>query len=278
MISYTDSFIFIFTVGVLGLASYFDIKTREVPDFMSYLLIIGGALLTLLSAITSNSISGLEFLPASVGLLFGFSYLMYALGQWAGGDVKLMLGLGFIFTSVDLNSTSSFIALFINILIFGGFYGLIGTIVFGVVRARHLVQKLRYYDGILIALGVAATVLILLYVPQPLSYLLAFEAFLFVSMRYIYLIANDIMFSEVGVDKLTEGDWLAKDIYTQDSKLVVRRRNIGLTKEEIQRLKDHGVRRVLVRIGLPFVPGIFLGVLVTMVFGNPLLTLIPASI
>ena len=102
MISYLILFISVFLVATLSIASYSDIKTREVPDFISYMFICGGFILSLILAVDNNSIANLEFMPLSIGVLFGFSYLMYRAGQWAGGDVKLMLGLSVIFTSFSI--------------------------------------------------------------------------------------------------------------------------------------------------------------------------------
>jgi len=129
-----DYLVFIFVLLVLLLASIEDFRDREVPDSISYILIGGAILLSFIYSISYNTISNLTYIPISVLLLFGFSYFMYRLGQWGGGDVKLMLGLSFVFTSLNLFSDKSFVALFINILLFGGIYGLIGTIFLGLMK------------------------------------------------------------------------------------------------------------------------------------------------
>ncbi len=276
MIIYPALFIFVYCISMLAAASVSDIKTREVPDFISYALIIGGFLLTLAYAITQNSIGSIIFLPASVALLFGFSYLMYNLGQWAGGDVKLMLGLSLMFTSASLFSNLSFVALFLNILVFGGLYGLLGTLVFGLLKFRSLAKLLRLYDYALIPVGAAVIMIFLYLLPQPVNYLAAFAAFLLVAMRYIYIIDQNLTYVEVRTDKLTEGDWIAGDVRDNDGKLVVSKRNIGLLSEDIHKIKEANIKKVLVKIGLPFVPGLLCGALVTILFGNPLLSIIQA--
>lgn len=271
-------FISVFTVAVLSAASFFDMRTREVPDFLSYLLICGGLLLNLALSIDANSISNLIFVPISVLLLFGFAYLMYRLGQWGGGDVKLMLGLAMIFTSFDLYSNFSFVGLFINMLIFGGLYGLFGTIVFGLIKFKHLKKLLRYYDLLVIAVGVIAIIFFYGYLPFPINYLAMFATLLFVSMRYIYLVAENLMYTNVPISKLTEGDWLADDAKEDDGTVVVKQRNIGLNAEDIKKLKESKIKQVLVKIGLPFVPGLLAGAIITLVLGNPLLQMIPLAV
>ena len=278
MLSYLVLFIFAFLIGTLSAASYFDARTREVPDFISYLLIIGGILLNLFLAVSTGSISSLEFLPLSVAVLFGFSYLMYVSGQWAGGDVKLMLGLAMLFTAIDISNSFSFANLFVNILIFGGLYGLVGTIIFGMIKFKELKRFLHLYDIGIITCGAAIVLLVLYLLPIPINYLAAFAIALLVSMRYIYVIAENLMFVDVHVDRLTEGDWLAQDVVDDKGKTVVPKRNTGLMQGDIDKLKKSTVKSVLVKIGMPFVPGILIGTIITLFFGNPLLQLLLSNI
>ena len=88
IITYTVSLIALF----IGSAT--DLKTREVPDWLNYGLVISGFGLNLLfSAIHSNS----SFIINSViGFLifFGIAYIMFYAGQWGGGDSKMLMGLG----------------------------------------------------------------------------------------------------------------------------------------------------------------------------------------
>ena len=278
MLSYLVLFIFAFLIGTLSVASYFDARTREVPDFISYLLIIGGLLLNLFLSISTGSASSLEFLPLSVTVLFGFSYLMYVSGQWAGGDVKLMLGLAMLFTAIDLSNPFSFANLFFNILIFGGLYGLVGTIIFGIIKFKELRKSLYFYDiGILIG-GVAIILLILYLLPVPVNYLAASAIALLVLMRYIYVVAENLMFVNVSINKLTEGDWLAHDVVDDNGKTIVTKRNTGLVQEDIDKLRKSTVKSVLVKMGMPFVPGILIGTIITLFFGNPLLHLFLSNV
>lgn len=87
-----------FAVALFGfiLASYFDIKTREIPPFIPYSLIFLGLALHGIESYTINSLYPLT-LSLFIGIIaFIFAYLLYRIGVWAGGDVKLFTGLGFI--------------------------------------------------------------------------------------------------------------------------------------------------------------------------------------
>ena len=141
-----DYVIFIFVLAILTAASISDFKSREVPDSISYILIIGSFLLVLAYSIEYKTISNLLYMPLSILLIAGFSYIMYRIGQWGGGDVKLLFGLSLVFTSLNLFSNTSFVALLINILLFGGVYGLLGTIILGLVKIKKLKKYFKAYD------------------------------------------------------------------------------------------------------------------------------------
>ncbi len=71
-------FILVFALIILSIDSYFDIKSREIPDFLSYLLVFVGITFDIIMVIYENSLYYLYYLPVSIALLFGFSYLMYS--------------------------------------------------------------------------------------------------------------------------------------------------------------------------------------------------------
>src|SRR3989344_455919 len=44
--------------------------------------------------------------------------------------------------------------------------------------------------------------------------------------------------------------------------------NLGLTKQDIEKLKKHRIKKVLIKDGIPFVPSFLLGFLMTIIYGN----------
>ncbi len=261
-----------FVILILSLASAFDIKSREVPDFVSYVFLVGAVLLICILSIYEGSLQVLEFIPLSFALLFGFAYLMYRLGQWGGGDAKLMLGFSFLFTNISLSSSLSFINLFINILLFGGFYGLFAILVLGLIKHRELKKHMKVYDYIILFAGAIVIVLVYLLLVFPLNILLSLMALLLVVIRYIYIISMELMYKDISVNKLTEGDWLADNVI-KEGRIIIKRTNTGLTEEDIDKLKKEGIKEVKIKIGLPFIPGILLGAVVTIFFLNPILSI-----
>ncbi len=83
-------------VSVLGLiaATYTDLKERIVPNKLNYgLAIIGLILFGIQSIIQSTPLPFIySFLGMAIGFFFG--WVMWKIGIFAGGDVKLFMGLG----------------------------------------------------------------------------------------------------------------------------------------------------------------------------------------
>src|SRR3989338_1811145 len=92
---------FLIAVGLTGLffASLFDLKTREVPDWISYALVVSGLGLRLLAALSGAPWSYFLYGVLGAGLLFAFGMTMYYTRQWGGGDAKLFMGLGAVFAT-----------------------------------------------------------------------------------------------------------------------------------------------------------------------------------
>ena len=75
----------------LVIASFHDIKTREIPDWISFSLI---GLAFVARGITSlREGSAYPLLWTGIGLVIGiaFSLLLYYTKQWGGGDAKLFM-------------------------------------------------------------------------------------------------------------------------------------------------------------------------------------------
>ncbi|MFH1788799.1 MAG: prepilin peptidase, partial [Candidatus Altiarchaeota archaeon] len=82
------------TTVFLALASIADLRTGEIPEKISW-----GLSLTILALALTQTITTSDATPliSSIGIgtiFFGFAYVVYRMGQWGGGDVKLMGGIG----------------------------------------------------------------------------------------------------------------------------------------------------------------------------------------
>ncbi|HLC58259.1 MAG TPA: A24 family peptidase [Candidatus Nanoarchaeia archaeon] len=274
-------FLVIVALIVLIICSITDIKKREVPDLVSYSFIAVGFGARLIYSFIEKDFSYLIYGIIGFAIFFVFANLMYYTKQWGGGDCKLLMGLGVVFgnyqviSKFSLNSLPFLGTLLLNILVAGVVYGIVYSIFLGVKnysKVKKDISKTSF--KILIILFIFGLLLILI------SYSI-FDSFIFkmvslviliclissIIIQFTKIIENSLMYKFIKVNKLVEGDWLAKDVF-KANKLICKIRNIGLTKEDIEILKKNKIKTVLVKEGIPFVPGFLIGFIVSILFGD----------
>ena len=78
------------------------------------------------------------------------------------------------------------------------------------------------------------------------------------------------MLKLVEPEKLTEGDWIAKDIVV-NGKRVAGPKDLGISKAQIKELlglkKQKKIGKILIKEGIPFVPSFLAAFAVTMLYG-----------
>ena len=87
-----DKIIFIYPVLIVALsaASFTDIQGGRIPNFITVPLMVAG--LSFHTAV--RGIDGLAFSAKGLGVGFGLLVLLYAVGGFGAGDVKLVAGTG----------------------------------------------------------------------------------------------------------------------------------------------------------------------------------------
>ena len=107
----------------LAAASVTDMRTREVPDWLSYALIAAGIGIRCIDSLITLSwqpiIEGLFGFGAMLALSMGMFYS----GQWGGGDTKLLIGIGAML-GLKLDFSSTLVSFLINLVIFGALYSM----------------------------------------------------------------------------------------------------------------------------------------------------------
>src|SRR3989344_3849867 len=240
-------FLVIVALIVLIICSITDIKKREVPDLVSYSFIAVGFGARLIYSFIEKDFSYLIYGIIGFAIFFVFANLMYYTKQWGGGDCKLLMGLGVVFgnyqviSKFSLNSLPFLGTLLLNILVAGVVYGLLLILI-----------SYSIFDSFIFKM-VSLVILICL-----ISSII---------IQFTKIIENSLMYKFIKVNKLVEGDWLAKDVF-KANKLICKIRNIGLTKEDIEILKKNKIKTVLVKEGIPFVPGFLIGFIVSILFGD----------
>ncbi|MBU4502124.1 MAG: A24 family peptidase [Nanoarchaeota archaeon] len=274
----SDMLLMIIGFVALIFASVHDLKTREVPDWLSYSLIISGFGIRLI-----YSLLFLDFWYIGYGLI-GFiimviiGLIMYYTKQWGGGDAKLIMGLGVVFASSPFNGENFLIGFWINILIIGALYGLFWSIFLAIRNWKDFVKefkkmliKKRLIRRIASGLGIVIIISIFLIDLFYLKFILAIVGLFFIVYSYIVTfvkaVENACMYKWLTVAKLTEGDWVAKPVYV-NKKLICGPKDLGLEMDQIKALKKANVKKVYIKEGIPFVPSFLLAAIFTLIFGN----------
>ena len=274
--------LFSLTFLLLLIGSITDLRRREVPDFVSY---VGVALGIGLNLIWSVYLWDFGFVLHSLfGLLFFFALgcLLYYTGQWGGGDAKVLMAVGSLI-GLELSLKSTFISFLINLLIITAVYSIVWLSFLAWRNWKKVrnefesqVSSFKNFKSLNILLfTVFLIALFVSFTSWPMKYvtlLLSFSALcLFHFSFFINAIEKSCMQKLVKVEDLTEGDWIVKDVLI-DSKRITGPKDLGISKDNIQELlkfrKQNKIEKVLVRFGVPLVPGFFVAWLITITYGS----------
>ncbi len=280
-----DILLIILGLLALILASINDLKTREVPDSLSYGLIITGLFLHLLGSIIFKDFKFISFNILGIIIAIATSLLMFYGKQWGGGDAKLLIGIAAIFypypetllsyLSPNLNIPFILI-LWLNILIIGSVYGIFYSIYLSIKNYQAFSnqfllliknQKIKYFQ--LIAIFAAIIIIITSVIINSLLLIIPSILILLFPLLFVYVkaVENSCMYKTLTLNKLTEGDWAVEDIYLNGKK-VYDKNSIGIEKKHLLLFKDIKDKKVLVKEGIPFVPSFLIAVIISLIFGN----------
>ncbi|NQU98599.1 prepilin peptidase [Candidatus Woesearchaeota archaeon] len=264
-------------------ASIFDIKTREIPDWLNYSLIGFGFGTSIILSITN--LNYWIFVYSLLGFLAGLiiSLVFYYTGQWGGGDAKMMMALGALI-GLDFHSGFPiFVVLLLNIFIIGAIYGAIWSVFLAL---KHRKQFKKSFKEIIrekniliirktILIIVVLLLLFLFITPTSMKpFIIGIAAFIFFAFYfYIYskAVEKSAMEKYIPLEKLTEGDWVLETIYINGKK-IYSPSNEGIDKKEIKKLlelkKHHKKSKIKIKEGIPFLPSFFIAFIVTLLLGN----------
>lgn len=267
---------------ILGYASYTDWKTYEVPDGVSYTLIGSALVLRGVWAFQESNVA--LFLAGFFGflLMVVIGCLFYYTAQWGGADAKLLMGLGALF-GIERSSDALLVSFGVNLLLFGGLYGLCYMMVLG---ARHFtsvrkrMKQLQRTKTVLLGkqVSIAGAVIsgVFAFQGEGLGQaMLVSAAIMFPVSYYLWLatkaVEEMVLIKVVRPSQLTEGDWLVKEVRHQ-GKLVCAAKNSGVTKEQMDLLrsleKKGVIKEVTMKQGIPFIPAFLLAYVATVTIGN----------
>lgn len=275
----------IIALCALVIGSYTDLRTREVPDWINLGLIGVGIAINLMFSLIFWDYSFVLASVVGLAIFFAFGWLMFYTGQWGGGDSKMLMGLAALLGIDVFAKEFPYIAHFlINIIIVGALYGVFWTL-YLIAKHRKLfltqfkkqyrsdfVKKIRLIIFVLFGIIVISALII----PDPylkgvffyIALILTFTFYIWIAVKAV---EKSCMIKKVTPDKVTEGDWIAKEI-TVDKKYIAGPKDLGIEKKQMKKLmqlyKKKKIKYVMVKEGIPFIPSFLLAYIATLLFGN----------
>jgi Flp pilus assembly protein protease CpaA len=281
-----ETIIFTTVLIVLLVGTYSDFKWREVPDWMNYGLVFTGFGFRILFTIIKHDWTYVLYGIYGFLAMFLLALVMFYAGQWGGGDSKMIMGIGAM-VGLPLAFDAFLIGFILNTIIFGAVFGLFFSLYLALTHRKRFVrdfnrlwkakqsQKWWLWGAVLLLLIASAFVPFYIKVP-----VLVIGGLLFASFYvFIYLkaVEKSSMLIYLSPEKLTEGDWIAEDVIV-DKRYVCGPKDLGIEQPQIKRLlalkKKGKVDKVLVKVGIPFVPSFLIAFIVTYFWGNVVFAII----
>lgn len=274
----------------LGIATYTDIRTREVPDLLNYSLIGLGILAGILTTVFTWTIWPL--LWSITGLVAGYlvGALMFYTGQWGGGDAKMLMGIGalqgFSIIGIINGELPLFLSTIATIFVAGAVYGLLYILYLSIkkwkpfkaafIKKIHEPQFLKIRK---IVLGIVLVCIIafIVFDDVVIKTMAGTLGLLIFFGQYGYIVSKVLekitMIKDVPLNKVTEGDWIAKDVVIK-GKRICGPKDLGISNDQIEQLKKLKVKKITIKEGIPFIPGFLLGYILLIILGNWMMILL----
>jgi len=256
-----DGFLVLIGFAWIVAASAQDLRKREVWNWLSFSLIAVALSYRAFYAVYNYDL--LFFVYGVIGLFIFviLGYALYYARVFAGGDAKLLFGLGAILPfSGSVVSNLMMFGIFIVLLLFAGsFYGLIYSffLVLGNRKSFSAEFSKQFRKHKLFAYILFVIALILTIIPIIVGDIifLLFPIIIFLlPVLYVYgkAIEESCMIQILKSSQLTEGDWLYENVKVGGK--TVKPYWEGLSPEELKILRKYR-GKIKIKIGIPFVPG-----------------------
>ncbi len=272
--------------GILvGVGMGTDLRWREVPDWLNYAAIAAGVSTRIFAFLTTFDWSWLIAGASGMAIAFVIAWVMFHAGQWGGGDAKMLIALGAIL-GVTWSLKTGGGAYFIDLLVAGAIYGILWTLVTALSHRQECGKQLRLLhrtQGVRTArvIAIVAAVCLLLvsfFLPNDMRLPLLILAIVIPTLVTLGVVIKAVekgcMLKRVTPDRLTEGDWIVKDVKV-GGKRITGPADLGISPSQIHSLRKFAaqgrIKTVLIKEGMPFVPSFALAFLLYLGVGNVLL-------
>jgi len=269
-----------------AIAAAWDLKTTEIPDQIPHAMMVFGVGFWLVQSVLQNNywlvgnslIFGLSFL--------GMGFILYFLGQWGGGDAKILSAIGFLLpvpiSGFPVQTLFPFpITYVINVFLVGAVYMMVYAFVLALINKKILIEFWKEIKAStnLLLFGSSAVFITffffnwyLLNLFDTFSYrlLLTNSIFPFVALLFLFFIwkfarkVEEVGFKrKIPMSKLRVGDVPA------DWKVWE-----GINEKQLKKLKQSRKKYILIKEGVRFAPAFPLALIFTLLVGDSLVLLI----
>ena len=265
---FTEIFLFALAFIWLCVASFQDIKKREVANWLSFSLILFALAFRAFYALLNNNLW--FFLNGLIGLamFYVLANIFYYGRLFAGGDAKLLMAIGVVLPIFDsFLSNIAFILIFIfGFLAAGSVYALVYTVFLVLRRKKEFVKEIKAQFRknkmlffVCFILAVLAFIAVS-FLDERLFFIFPLLVFL-VPFLYSYAKAVEeaCMIKNVKTSELTIGDWLYKDV--KAGRAIIKKDWQGLDEKQIKLLRRYK-KNVMIKQGVPFVPSFLIAFII----------------
>jgi Flp pilus assembly protein protease CpaA len=265
-------FLFGITLIAIILATISDLKTFEIPDSISYFLIIFGISAQIVLAATSQSFQPINALLISLAIASAIAIPLFLLGQWGGGDTKLLLGVAAMIPTFHTTVLPFIITFTFNLFLLGGAYAIL---IMAYLSAKNWKRLVKISP-------VAKTLVMIMTFSLILPFLLKNIFFIFlpilavgITITHLALILQKHFFiKKIRPSQLTEGDWITKDLKI-GKKTIYKVRKIGVLEKDIREIQRNYKKLIEIKTGIAFGPSFLFSILISGYFGDILFKIIP---
>jgi len=254
--------VFLFFLGLIWVATatIFDLWKREVPNWLNFSLILFALAFRYFYSVFLGDFTYFLFGLMGFAFFFLLAHAFYYGRVFAGGDAKLLMGLGAVlplFSDAIMNLKMLLYFVFI-FMIAGSLYGLMYSFFLVVSHLRRFSREfasqfVKRRSFFYISLVFVFFSGIFAFYAQGIAWLLP-GILLLLPFLYVYAksVEEACLVNAVSPGKVTEGDWLYEKVRI-GNKIILPRWE-GLTKRQVDFIQKNAKRRVLIKQGIPFLP------------------------
>ena len=269
-----EPFFFLFFIAFVWVlfAVVQDLKTQEIANWLTFSLIAFVLAFRAIYSAVNQDITFFWWGVAGICVFIALGYFFYYTGVFAGGDAKLLFGIGGIFPYFSWYDVLHYALIFNAVLFIGGIIYSLGYSVFLIKQNTKKFSKLFLSEikrlWFIIVLPLIAGLLIYYFLND---YDFRFAGFCIVLLPLLYVYAHSFekscMIVKVSPASLAEGDWLYRPVSVKGFK--IKPSVHGLSYEDITFLRKNN-KKVWIKKGIPFSPAFLIALIATafLFFGN----------